>query len=191
MKAICPPGAGGALPARDQTDEELEFLCWTAGVDFRGLTAFFRNGDIEQRHRDFGQDELKRARRTFRKGAVGAAVEIVRGLGYLQAALEGVVPLAIVGRKFTAGRKPGAHGPLRKQVARLLKLHPAYSNARLWDAMRRNPPRGWQVTHSDCWIDGQGNVTRKRFSNVAAEERAKLKNTVKQSRNSRGGIRDS
>ena len=50
-----------------------------------------------------------------------------------------------LGRKFVAGRKVGAVGPVRKAVQQALKRKPKATTPEVWAIIKRNPPRGLVV----------------------------------------------
>lgn len=91
---------------------------------------------------------------------------------------------ATTGKKFRAGRTPATGGPIRKWIEQQLSKNPTMKNRELWAAIKAKPPRGWQVMENrqGKYLDGPktGNVAKNemsygRFSNVAKEERDKLK----------------
>lgn len=87
------------------------------------------------------------------------------------------------GQKFKPGRKPGAGGPPRKAIAKLLATSPTMKNPELWDAIKAKPPRGWHVYESPRlgkYLEGPNNKSMRyaRFCNVCGEERKKLKRKI-------------
>lgn len=89
-------------------------------------------------------------------------------------------PLAVAGKKFTAGRKPGTGGPIRKAIARLLKKDRAMKPRDVWRELAANPPRGWafcETPRLGKYIEGpkggQG-MGYPHFSNACKEEKDKL-----------------
>lgn len=86
--------------------------------------------------------------------------------------------ITIKGEKFDrGGRGPG---PIRKWIARQLKKCPTMKNADLWAAFKEKPQRGWSVMENrqGKYLEGptvNDKVSYGRFSNVAKEERNKLK----------------
>jgi hypothetical protein len=94
--------------------------------------------------------------------------------------IDAIDPLAERGFKFMRGRKKGTGGPIRKWIARQLAKGREMKNAELWAAIKARPPRGWQVQENRLgkYLDGptaKDHMTYGRFSNVAKEERDKLK----------------
>jgi hypothetical protein len=55
---------------------------------------------------------------------------------------------ALLGKKFTAGRKPGAGGPIRKAIEKALKKNPRAKNAELWLMVSDRAPRGWSFLNN-------------------------------------------
>lgn len=104
-----------------------------------------------------------------------------RDVRLLRALLAVTVTGAQEGRKFKTGRKPGTAGALRLAIAALLKNGPALTNAELWARMKTNPPGGYefcQTARLGKYIEGptpKDSMGYRRFMNVAAEERGKLK----------------
>jgi hypothetical protein len=89
---------------------------------------------------------------------------------------------SIHGKVMEKGRKKGSIGPVRKFIrARLAKIHAA-TNAELWDAISKRPPKGWTVMDSPRlgrYIEGPSSddeVKWKSFCTYAALERGLLKN---------------
>lgn len=82
---------------------------------------------------------------------------------------------ALLGEKFTAGRKPGAVTPIRKAIAKVLKKNPNAKNAELWITLSDNPPRGWSFCDNSVgkYIEGPkgAGMNYQRFCNIASEER--------------------
>jgi hypothetical protein len=91
-----------------------------------------------------------------------------------------VQKLALRGRKFELGRKPGSAGPIRRAIVRALKCDPSLKPRDLWAMLADAPPRGWTFRENRVgkYIEGpkggQG-MSYARFQNVAKEERDKLK----------------
>jgi len=69
-------------------------------------------------------------------------------LNFLKAArlagkrMEFLLPLSQTGKKFVAGRKQGAVGPVRAAVRRYLQRQPDANTAKIWTALKANPPKG-------------------------------------------------
>ncbi len=104
------------------------------------------------------------------------------GLPLVQAIREQLLPIAAVGRKFTAGRQSGTVGPIRKLILRELKMHRSLKNPELWDLIRNDLPTGWDWIRSGKYgrLEGPGapssdTMEYERFCNVCSEERRKLK----------------
>jgi hypothetical protein len=85
---------------------------------------------------------------------------------------------AETGQRFKQGRKPGTVGPIRKEVARLLKKCPGITTPAIWKTIASNPPKGWQAFESakmGKYLEGPDmqNVGYRRFQNICSEERKK------------------
>lgn len=82
---------------------------------------------------------------------------------------------ALLGKKFTAGRKVGAVGPIRKAIAKMLKKNPKVKNAELWVTLSDSPPKGWdfRANRIGKYIEGPhgDGMNYQRFCNIASEER--------------------
>ncbi|MHB1246176.1 MAG: hypothetical protein ACYCY1_11440 [Sulfuriferula sp.] len=98
----------------------------------------------------------------------------------INALLDAVTDNAIVGKSFTAGRKPGTGSPVRKEIAKLLKADPTLKNPSLWSAIASKPPRGWTAcdNHAGKYLEGpkagQNMDYKGRFCTVCGEERKKI-----------------
>jgi hypothetical protein len=115
---------------------------------------------------------------------------LVREAGILKsdAEIKRLEPFAATGEKFRQGRKVGTGGPIRKVIAELLAKEPTLSNAQLWDAIRKKPPKGWKSQDNvkfGKYFEGpeNKNMGYSRFLNVCAEERKKF-TKAKKSRDS-------
>lgn len=77
--------------------------------------------------------------------------------------------LAASGLSFTAGRKAGTKGTIRKAVARLLKKHPGIKNSELWDAIKASPPKGWEFFNNSQgrYAEGPPMGTGARYSTLS------------------------
>lgn len=87
-------------------------------------------------------------------------------------AIRALRPKAIVGEKFTTGRKKGTVGKLRKWVEKFIARHPTATPAQAWAALKSKPPKGIEVDDNftpTLWVHGAGQVTRKTFQNTVAE----------------------
>lgn len=102
--------------------------------------------------------------------------------------LELIIPPANLGKKFSAGRKVGAVGPVKAAVRRYLKKRPRALPAEIWDYYKAKPPRGLAFceTPKDRYIEIDLKVIKgklppdanryqyvylARFRNIVAEER--------------------
>lgn len=93
-------------------------------------------------------------------------------------AIRALKPKAIVGEKFTAGRKAGSVGKLRMWVRKFVAKHPTATPAQVWAALAKRPPKGFTVTEGfrpHVWVDGVGETGLARFRNIVSEERRALK----------------
>lgn len=82
--------------------------------------------------------------------------------------------------KFTSGRKVGTTSPIRKRMAELLRKTPGMNNAALWDVIKAQPPRGWELVENHLGKyaygpTGMSDMGYSRFCNVAAELRRNMK----------------
>ncbi len=87
-------------------------------------------------------------------------------------------PLAIRGQRFNEGRKHGTGGPIRKEIAKLLRRNPALKNPELWAAITNSPPRGWAYITTGKRLEGRtskDHMELGRFFNICGEERRKSK----------------
>ncbi len=87
------------------------------------------------------------------------------------------------GQRFKDGRKPGSGGAIRKAIAKLLTKNHALKNPELWEAVKRNPPRGWQVYENarlGKYLEGPNMkcMGYPRFCTVCGEERKKVKRKI-------------
>ena len=124
--------------------------------------------------------------------AVAAHVEVLRAClsireapdvpslrDWLLRACEGTHPDRVRGGKFKpAGR---GSGPIRKKIAAVLAKQPHLKNAELWEIVKARPPRGWTCheNRTGRYFEGPKGgeaMELRRFMNIAAEERKKLKN---------------
>lgn len=91
------------------------------------------------------------------------------------------MPYMLTGKKFKEGRKAGTVGPIRKAIAKLLKISPTMKTADVWKALAKRPPTGWTFYDSarlGKYAEGKtpsDAMAFARFSNVCAEERKKLR----------------
>lgn len=106
---------------------------------------------------------------------------VVRDAGILDRdeAVRTLKPKALVGEKFTQGRKPGSASPLRLAVRRIVKRNPKAKAAEVWAALKAKPPRG--IVFHDEWggdryvkTEGHGRTEYRRFLNIVSEERNAL-----------------
>ena len=84
--------------------------------------------------------------------------------------------LAKIGANFLGGRKEGAVGPVRKFIRKALRKNSAYTNAELWSAFKKSPPKGWCAMDNNTgrYIEGpkaSDNLNYKGFRNAASKER--------------------
>jgi hypothetical protein len=92
--------------------------------------------------------------------------------------------IAAHGQKFAMGRKVGTFSPVRSAVAKLLAKHPAMKPRHLWEAIKQNPPKGWQARESGQlgkYLDGpspRDTMQYRRFCNVCSEERQKVSGKI-------------
>jgi hypothetical protein len=123
--------------------------------------------------------------------ALGVDVGIVKQLRHLLAlvirdanlldreeTIRALKPKATVGEKFTAGRKPGSVGKLRKWVRKFVAKYPTATPALAWAALAKRPPKGITIVEGvrpHVWVDGDGETGLARFKNIVSEERRALK----------------
>ena len=88
-------------------------------------------------------------------------------------------PLAEIGELFRKGRKKSSGGPIRRAIERALNRDRTLKPRTLWRMFTDDPPRGWTFcdNRQGKYAAGPqgGNMSYRRFSNVAKEERDKLK----------------
>ena len=90
---------------------------------------------------------------------------------------------ADLGQRFKRGRKAGTCGPVRALVAKLLAKNPKATTARLWEAVSKRPPRGWQAFDNSQgkYLEGPKggeSMSYRRFANICSEERKKAKGKI-------------
>ena len=70
-------------------------------------------------------------------------------------------------------------GAIRVAIAKQLKKTPGMKNKDLWYTIAAKPPKGWEFLENDMGMYAEGpgvkNMDYRRFCNVCAEERGKLK----------------
>ncbi len=91
--------------------------------------------------------------------------------------MEVMTPLSKTGKKFVAGRKQDAIGPLRAAIRRYLKSHPKAKTAEIWSALKAKPPKGMTFfdNRQGKYIerdDKTSDVTYRGFTNMISKERA-------------------
>ncbi len=90
-------------------------------------------------------------------------------------------PTLELGRRFQRGRKPRTGSAIRKAIAKALEVDPDIDNTALWKQLAKDPPRGWQCFDNahGKYIEGpsarDGSMSYRRFCNIAAEERGKVR----------------
>lgn len=92
-----------------------------------------------------------------------------------------LVPDALKGQKFKAGRVKGAVSPLTAAVRERLQYDSGQTAAQVWDALAANPPesceffdnaQGKYVEYSSA--SGLANTNYRRFQNIVSEQRKAL-----------------
>lgn len=82
------------------------------------------------------------------------------------------------GKKFK-GKAPGAVGPIRKAIGRVLKKNPKMKTLEIWEEIKKKPPKGWAVMENrqGKYIEGPANkeMNYRRFENAVCEERKVFK----------------
>src|SRR4029434_8626908 len=81
-----------------------------------------------------------------------------------------------LGRKMTAGRKPGTVGPIRLAIRTVLAKTPAIKNDPLWEVLKAKPPQGWTFYENKLgrYIEGPkptDGMGWRSFCNAASDER--------------------
>ncbi|MEY4593014.1 MAG: hypothetical protein RIR18_1909 [Pseudomonadota bacterium] len=98
--------------------------------------------------------------------------------------LAGMVDSAKLGVKFKRGRRINATGPIRKAITKLLTKNPMMKNPELWDEIKNNLPKGWELETPRYFYfkpsligpnPSKDHVTQSRFNNICGEERKKIK----------------
>jgi hypothetical protein len=156
--------------------------------------------DLERWH----QDKVARRRAFLRKryayltsairdaeaaGAEGAPVlhELKILLGFVirdanlldrDETIRAMQPKAVVGERFTAGRKAGTVSPLRLAVRRILTRRPKATTAEVWGALKARPPRGITFVDSPrlgryVETEGRPDTSYRSLANIVAKERPK------------------
>jgi hypothetical protein len=91
---------------------------------------------------------------------------------------EFLLPTARHGKKFVA-KKPGASGPVRKAIARVLKKNAKLTAEKVWQCLKDDPPRGLEFYGSGAarhiWRKGRRDTGWRRFQNIVSEEKVKLR----------------
>lgn len=86
-----------------------------------------------------------------------------------------LLPLSRTGKKFVAGRKQGAVGPVRAAVRRYLQRHPEANTAQIWAALKAKPPKGMAFYDNRFgrYIETQGykDTSYRLFTNMVSAER--------------------
>lgn len=106
---------------------------------------------------------------------------IIEGLATQQELIQtdaALRPKAKHGSKFV-GRKPGAGGPVRAAIAKILKANPKYKTEEIWQKLEDHPPRAMEF-HGEgqdrhIWTDGHGATGWHQFQTLVSEEKAKLR----------------
>lgn len=106
---------------------------------------------------------------------------VVACLNYLALAMrvgkrmEFLLPLSRTGKKFVAGRKQGAVGPVRAAVRRYLQRQPDANTAQIWAALKTKPPKGMVFYDNRLgrYIETPGykDTSYRLFSNMVSAER--------------------
>lgn len=130
------------------------------------------------------REQREKVLQLYREGelvaAVWAAQALWNAVGHLNESMA-TRKTRLLGEKFSAGRKSGTKGPVRKAIEKLLKKAPNLKNPELWDALAAKPPRGWTFfnNHLGQYIEGpnpaEDHMVYRRFCTVCGEERKKLK----------------
>jgi hypothetical protein len=91
---------------------------------------------------------------------------------------DALLPKARHGSKFV-GKKPGAAGPVRKAITRVLKVNPAAKTEEVWLKLKSKPPQKMDFHGTGrsrhIWTEGRGMTSWHRFQSMVSEERAKLR----------------
>ena len=96
-----------------------------------------------------------------------------------------IYPDAVKGVRFAPGRDKDAVGEIRNFIRTKFKKSPLVTNAQLWDAISKKPPKGWREINSPrlgIYLEGPPKVNGDiqyvkyaSFCNAAAKERRLLK----------------
>ena len=93
--------------------------------------------------------------------------------------MELLIPSAKLGKKFSAGRKPGTAGPVRRAIRRYLKSDSRARAAQIWSGLKAKPPKGMEFYESTqgpyIWTAGHGETKYAHFRNLVTMERQLLK----------------
>lgn len=178
---LAPPPSKSAV-SPEVMEQCFVFEAWEMhGIDILELDTFIRSGPLLDADRASAIQDRERASSLYAAGGFDHAMEVIRLLLMMRQIVEKLVPAAKTGKKFIAGRKPGAAGPIRKAIAKLLKKNPGFKNPDLWAALSANPPRGWNFfdNREGRYIEGpriaEDHMVYGRFCTVCGEERKKLK----------------
>jgi hypothetical protein len=86
-----------------------------------------------------------------------------------------LLPLSRTGKKFVAGRKQGAVGPVRAAVRRYLQRQPDANTAQIWAALKAKPPKGMVFYDNRLgkYIETEGykDTSYRLFTNMVSAER--------------------
>lgn len=140
----------------------------TISAAWKGI---YRQGDaaLAAAKKSAGQDDMQ---------GVVQALEAFKLVREQMTLLRPMEDLAMQGRKFSQGRKLNSGGPIRKAIAGALSKDGTLKNQQLWNAIAKNPPKGWTFNENRAgkYIEGPRleNMQYARFCNVCSEERAKL-----------------
>jgi hypothetical protein len=111
--------------------------------------------------------------------SLGKAILEMLHVHYQLARREDVLlPKAKHGTKFVA-KKPGATGPVRKAIAKVLKSNPTFTVEKVWQCLKANPPKVLEFYGSAAsryiWSEGRPDTGWRRFQNIVSEEKSKFK----------------
>jgi hypothetical protein len=107
-------------------------------------------------------------------------VEFMRSCGVEVRGLWSAAHLAQYAKPFKDNsEKVRKGGAIRVAIAKQLKKTPGMKNKDLWYTIAAKPPKGWEFLENDMGMYAEGpgvkNMDYRRFCNVCAEERGKLK----------------
>lgn len=131
-----------------------------------------------QQNRDLLIQRRTQALQAFKAGNTELAFAWINFLFLAMRAgkrMEFLLPLSRTGKKFVAGRKQGAVGPVRAAVRRYLQRQPDANTAQIWAALKAKPPKGMVFYDNRLgkYIETPGykDTSYRLFTNMVSAER--------------------